>query len=109
MYIKKTCGELWSCSEIYIYSYKIYVNTFIRYWASGSIEKGETVVDEGMYQIGEIWYNLYSEVLVAEVKCQGGGLVTEWGSGVSQFNVNRKFSGGISSLIIMSCWWKTWK
>lgn len=83
MYIEKTCGGLWSCNKIDIYRYKIYVNTFIRYWANGSIEKGETVVDEGIYQIGERWYNLRGEVLVAEVQCRGGGLVTEWGSGVS--------------------------
>jgi len=56
-----------------IYRYKIYVNTFIRYWASGSIEKGETIDDEGVYQIGERWYNLCSEVSGDR----------EWGSGVS--------------------------
>jgi hypothetical protein len=49
VYIEKTCGELWSCNKTDSYRFKIYVNTFIRYWAGGNIEKGETVVDEGMY------------------------------------------------------------
>lgn len=72
---RKNIGELWSCNKIDIYRCKIYVNTFIRYWASGSIGKGETVVDEGVYQTGERWYDLCSDVLVAEVKCRGRGLV----------------------------------
>ena len=88
MYIEETCGEIWSVNKIDIFRYKIFVNTFIRYWASGSIDKGETVVDEGMYQFGERWYNLYIEVLVAEVKGRGGGLVIGcythvWCGGVS--------------------------